>query len=235
MINLKSLVQEESIFELPFTCSLIASTRGGKSVFVKDLIKNVCEIEDIDLIIVKSLVYEVLDDYKLNFEGVLKLKKKKIKLHYSIYDQGKEGEPVILALLNKKKDKKNVVIILDDVISNHSKFDDSISQIFTRGRHSNISMIYSTQQASSLSTTMRQNSNFIGIFKQNTFNAKKFIIENIIQSINFKHGKTGIELYNDDEVNNSSDEFKIILCQRSDSLGTRSGPAAVGRRRGVSR
>jgi hypothetical protein len=75
------------------------------------------------------------------------------------------------------KKKMKYLVIFDDLISQSVKQDESMSEIFTRGRHSNISMIFASQAVSRLHTTWRGNVDYAVIFNVIRGSEREFIIK----------------------------------------------------------
>lgn len=69
--------------------------------------------------------------------------------------------------------KKNSLIVFDDVINERSINATVVRNIFTLGRHRNLDVVYIVQTYTSLKKQLiRDNANFIILFKQNDLNLK---------------------------------------------------------------
>jgi len=76
--------------------------------------------------------------------------------------------------------KVNVLIIMDDTCSRRQRFDLTIQDLFNKGRHDNISIVYTTQDGSLVDNTWKENCDYIFMYKALTMRTKQYIIDNII-------------------------------------------------------
>lgn len=98
-------------------------------------------------------------------------------LHNEIYKDIQEPkfdrfQPLLVEELfyfqKKTNNQLSIMIILDDCMDNEIKNSDPLNQLFTRGRNSNISVIYSIQYMSMAKNLSRSNSTFIFFGRSNT-------------------------------------------------------------------
>ena len=76
-----------------------------------------------------------------------------------------------------------LLVIMDDCISRKDKFVDELDQIFTNGRHYNVSLVYITQKLSYCSTTWYNNLNCIILLRNTSRGEKRYIAEKILNDI----------------------------------------------------
>ena len=73
-----------------------------------------------------------------------------------------------------------MLIIFDDKISTKQANSDDLLQRFTRGRHENLSVIFSTQAKKFANTAFYNNSDYVIVLKANSTQQKNNIVENIL-------------------------------------------------------
>jgi hypothetical protein len=77
----------------------------------------------------------------------------------------------------------NVLVIFDDMNSGQLKQDDSIRQMYIRGRNSNISVLITTQDLTLLGPNNRRNTDYMFIGKTNSVGARQRIVEDFLLPI----------------------------------------------------
>ncbi len=80
----------------------------------------------------------------------------------------------------KLKKPMNLLVLFDDTASRKQRSDPFILDLYARGRHYNISVIYLTQSLAMADTVWRNNSDIIIIHKQNIMSEYVKISENLI-------------------------------------------------------
>lgn len=117
----------------------------------------------------------------------------------------------------KTKNKFSICIIMDDMISENIKKDDSLMQLYTRGRNSNISVIITTQHMNIMKNTNRANCSFIFFGKTNTPASRLVLIEDYLlpiikipKELNIKTKSKKIE-YLDAWVQNHTQDHNFIV------------------------
>ena len=138
-------------FQHPFSLMVSGSRKAGKSEFVKSLLREAqVQIEPIPERVVWCYTKhqpELLQELKL-ING---------DIEYV------EGIPTNLEEMFDRQ--KSNLIVLDDMMDEASK-DDRISQLFTRGRHDNLSVIFLTQNLfHKHQRNISLNSDYLVIFK----------------------------------------------------------------------
>lgn len=157
-----------------FSCSIFASRRSGKSYLIRHLIRKYLRSK-YDLFVVvsdspdtQSDLSPVLPDTAIFLN----------EMDYSLIDMmgAKNDERV-----KQGKKELTMLVVFDDKIGNEVKSDDKLLQIFTRGRHIGVSIIFSSQSKKFAETTWITNSDYIIMLKANVQQQRKTILDNIIK------------------------------------------------------
>lgn len=158
-----------------FTCVISATRNSGKSNLVKHLYLNVWHPQgyfDAVCVFSKTLCEGFYDEFipgKMLFDrfSMVTLRKcMNIAKHYK--SRGKTFK---------------LLVIMDDCISRKDKYIDELDQIFTNGRHYNVSLVYITQKLSYCSTTWYNNLNCIILMRNSSRIEKRYISEKILNDI----------------------------------------------------
>lgn len=113
-------------------------------------------------------------------------------LHNSLYDNIQEPkfDKFIPSLVDdlfyfqkKTKNRFSILIILDDCMDNEIKNSDPLNYLFTRGRNSNMSVIFSIQYMSMAKNLSRSNSTFIFFGRSNTPANREILAEQYLLPI----------------------------------------------------
>jgi len=80
-------------------------------------------------------------------------------------------------LQSRGKPKLRYLVIIDDLITDNMRHDENISEIFTRGRHTNMSIIFASQSTTALHPKWRGNLDYAVIFNVIRFNERDFLIK----------------------------------------------------------
>lgn len=157
-----------------FAMLIFASRNSGKSYLLRHLIRDYLKkLYDIFVIVSDS------PDTKRDFQPCMPDSTIYLNdMNYAIIDR--------MSLVNKqreaeKKDPLNMLIIMDDKVGNDVKNDQNLLQLFTRGRHLNISVIFSSQAKSLASPTWLNNADFTICLKSNSAQQKRTVLENILK------------------------------------------------------
>lgn len=206
----------------PFAMSMSAPRRSGKTVQVKNLIHY--NINKFDVIIIKSLSQPTLDDYKKTFNENYQ-KKYKTSFSFSLYQP---NDPLIKKLINspivtnKKTNRPmQILLVMDDCVTKKIRNDNSILQIYTRGRHNHISLIFTTQQPSLLDTSWRENSDYLVFFNPNTQQSRDFLVKNIFSANNFDNlhpPADQTKKYFEELIKHNSKKYQSIVLDNIDGL-----------------
>ena len=135
----------------PFSMLIAGGRKSGKTVFTQKLLRQANQLID-------SSIDRVVWCYGTFQDSLYRdLKSIREDIEYA------EGIPVDLQ--NMFDSNKKNLIILDDMMHECAK-DDRVTQLFTRGRHSNLSVILLSQgQYHKNQRTINLNSDYLVIFK----------------------------------------------------------------------
>jgi len=155
-----------------FSCILIAPRRSGKTYFIQWLIEKGPLKNKYDLIMVfttgaQVLTYEEFVDRKFVFGDI-----------------SPEGIMTVINIVRKNNNSNeipiNTLVIFDDTCSRKEKYNRDIAKLYSNGRHSNISVIYSVQDGTLVDNIWKENSDYIFIFKCNGRRHQEYIVDNMI-------------------------------------------------------
>lgn len=160
---------KNNIFPLPLRCLIVGSSGCGKSTLMWNMIvKNWIPYKNL-YIFSKSMDQPVYIELKNIYEKIHQ------EVDYEIAHFFDHCDDII----SVDECEPNSLIIFDDCILEKQS---PIKEYFVRGRHKNISCIYLSQCISLVDLkTIRNNLNFLCIFKQNE-HYKKMIYDNFIGS-----------------------------------------------------
>mgnify|MGYP003641009000 CR=1 FL=1 len=158
-----------------------ACRRAGKSYLCREIVYNICPIYKPDLVVLFSETADFNDDFDY------------ISPHFkfSTFDEEKLGNFIEQQEEHMKKYKKlkkegkdrgkkppSILMIFDDIAHVKDVFwSKNLMKLFTVGRHIACTVVFLTQNLSSLAPIMRKNSDVIITFKDPNFNNQKILIE----------------------------------------------------------
>lgn len=165
-------------FPLPMRCLIIGSSGSGKTTLLWNLItKNWIPYRYL-YIFSKSIEQQAYVELQRKYKNIENEINEQISFFY------KNCEDII----SVDECNPNSLIIFDDCILEEQ---DTIKEYFVRGRHKNISCIYISQCYSLVDLkTIRNNLNFLCIFKQNEHYMKMLYNNFIITDMTFEEFKT---------------------------------------------
>jgi len=160
---------------LNFSMILIAKRRSGKTELVRYLYENYWW-DKYDLVVV----------YTIGTTGMYY--KSFIKGQALIQEKVDLQEIRLMMARNEKRMKRgkapiNILAIFDDTNTRKQKFDDDLLDVYTKGRHSNISIVYCTQAPTLVDNIWKENSDLIVIFKMKTMRYLEYVAESIVSGI----------------------------------------------------
>ena len=178
----------EILPKLPARMIAVASSTGGKSVLIQNLILKIyCgSFERIYIFSPSIHVDDTWTAVKKYISDVMKVDAEKEQIYYEEYD------PVALKKIietqhkvidfqknNKQKELFNVLIVVDDFADDPKfvRYSNILHGLFTRGRHSAISCILSTQKYNVLAPIIRLNSSALFIFRLKNMNEVNSFLE----------------------------------------------------------
>ena len=180
----------EILPKLPARMIAVASSTGGKSVLIQNLILKIYR-GSFERIYIFSPSIHVDDTWmavKKYISDAMKVDAEKEQIYYEEYD------PVALKKIietqhkvidfqkkNKQKELFSVLIVVDDFADDPKfvRYSNILHGLFTRGRHSAISCILSTQKYNVLAPIIRLNASALFIFRLKNMNeVNSFLEEN---------------------------------------------------------
>ena len=180
----------EHVPKLPFRSIVVASSTGGKTVLIQNLILNVYRDCFARIFIFSPSVHNdpTFVEVKKYQKDNMKVDDEKEKLYYDTY-QPEELEEIIntqrkiIHYMKEQKMKKlhSILIIVDDFADDPKfvRYSKLLHGLATRGRHDAISFCLSVQKYRVLAPIIRLNSSSLYIFKlKNVSELMSFIEEN---------------------------------------------------------
>ena len=163
-----------------FSAIICGSRRSGKSYLLKYLFKKFKFNDKFDYICVICGSSE-LNNYQEYIKG---------DLFFDEFEGGIIDRLFLLSEYFQQNGKsKKFLVILDDTISNDQKFNEALNNVFSRGRHANISLFLTTQKLSMSSTISRTNCDIVFLGCAKSSMEKKAYISNFLDGeIEFPEG-----------------------------------------------
>ena len=188
----------EILPKLPARMIAVASSTGGKSVLIQNLILKIYRgsFERIYIFSPSIHVDDTWTAVKKYISDVMKVDAEKEQIYYEEYD------PVALKKIietqhkvidfqkkNKQKELFSVLIVVDDFADDPKfvRYSNILHGLFTRGRHSAISCILSTQKYNVLAPIIRLNSSALFIFRLKNMNEVNSFLEENSALVDKKH------------------------------------------------
>lgn len=157
----------------PFAMLIFASRNSGKSYLMRHLIRDYLRTQyDVFVIVSDS------PDTKSDFEPVMP--EGTIYLNNMNYNLINELDKTNKQRLLERKEPLQMLIMFDDKVGNDVKNDQQLLQLFTRGRHLGISLIFSSQAKKLAETTWTNNADYTIILKQNSAQQRRTVLENLL-------------------------------------------------------
>lgn len=186
----------ELLNEKFFRMCILGGSYSGKSYFIKYIYKFIKKKYNEVFLFTPNFNEDFYEDFIYDLTD--KSGNEKLTTHK--YYTG-EFEEVMTAinLIRSSETNKNLLIILDDIISNKATKNNEFMKLFASGRHQNISLIYCCQFFTHEFTNnaMRSNCNVIVCTRPSTIGSRNWIKSQLLQEAIMK-------LYPDDE----DDEIK---------------------------
>lgn len=157
-----------------FAMLMFASRNSGKSYLIKHLVRDYLR-DSYDVFIVVSDSPDTKQDFEPVFPaGTIFLTDMNYSIINDLAEKNKE-------LAKKQQEPLNALIVFDDKIGKDTKNDDNLLQIFTRGRHLGVSVIFSSQAKKAAETTWLNNADYTIILKQNSAQQRETIVKNVLK------------------------------------------------------
>ena len=171
----------------PFAMLLFASRNSGKSYLMRHLIRTSIRSQ-YDLIIIVSDSPDTKKDFTPCCPKALFLSDMNFSIINNLMEKNAKRE-------KEGKEPLNMLLIFDDKIGRDIKNDQNLLNIFTRGRHLNISVIFSSQSKKLAETTWLNNADYTIILKSNSAQQKKTILENVLKgSVDVEDPKKEVQI-----------------------------------------
>ena len=180
----------EMMPSLPARVFCVASSTGGTSVLIQNQILKVYR-GSFERIYICSPSVHVDDTWravKKYITDVMKVDTEKEKVYYEEYDPialkhiiETQHKVIDFQKKNKQKELFSIFIVVDDFVDDPKfvRYSNILHGLFTRGRHSAISCISSTQKYNVLAPIIRLNASALFIFKLKNMNeVNSFLEEN---------------------------------------------------------
>lgn len=154
-IDVINNLKNTNFYNPPFTAALIGSTKSGKSTFLNYFIPKIAKNFDLIFMFSNSIHIDAYNDIK------------NIKKASVVGMEEFDALPIqqLARFQSKTENALQILIIMDDEIDN--KNNKMVQKLFCVLRNSNFSTIFSGQDYSMLSKKVRNNLNYVFIFKQN--------------------------------------------------------------------
>ena len=180
----------EMMPNLPARMLCVASSTGGKTVLIQNLILKIYRgsFERIYIFSPSVHVDDTWTAVKKYICDVMKVDTEKEQVYYEDYDPialkkiiDTQHKVIDFQKKNKQKDLFSILIIIDDFADDPKfvRYSSLLHGLFTRGRHDAISCILSTQKYNVLAPIIRLNTSALFIFRLKNMNeVNSFLDEN---------------------------------------------------------
>ena len=175
---------------LPSRMLCVASSTGGKTVLIQNLILRIYRgsIESIYIFSPTVNVDDTWKPVKKYITDVMKVDTEKEQVYYEEYDPvslkriiDTQHKVIDFQKKNKQKGLFSILIVVDDFADDPKfvRYSHILHGLFTRGRHNAISCILSTQKYNVLAPIIRLNASALFIFRLKNMNeVNSFLEEN---------------------------------------------------------
>ena len=153
-----------------FSSIFIAPRRSGKSFMIKHLLATSLK-NKFDHIIVFT-TKQGIKDYSEFIPGNL------------LFEGFNARKMNLIRDINDKRLKPfNILVILDDTCSRKEKYNAAIQELYTNGRHSGVSIIYTTQSPTLVDNNIKMNSDLILIWDVFNTRGRRYISQNLLSGV----------------------------------------------------
>ena len=163
--------------KLPARMLCVASSTGGKTVLIQNLILKIYRgsFERIYIFSPSVHVDDTWSAVKKYIRDVLKVDADQEQIYHEEYDPvgvkkiiDTQHKVIDFQKKNKQKDLFSILLVVDDFSDDPRfvRYSNILHGLFTRGRHNAISVILSTQKYNVLAPIIRLNSSALFIFRQ---------------------------------------------------------------------
>ena len=191
-IDIPEYKYENSKFDmmpkLPARMLCVASSTGGKSVLIANLILKIYRgsFERIYIFSPSIHVDDTWNAVKKHQKEVMKVDTEKEQVYFEEYDPialkkiiETQHKVIDFQKKNKQKELFSILIVVDDMADDPRfvRYSTLLHGLFTRGRHNAISCILSTQKYNVLAPIIRLNSSALFIFRLKNMNEVNAFLE----------------------------------------------------------
>ena len=174
--------------KLPARMLCVASSTGGKTVLIQNLILKIYRgsFERIYIFSPSVHVDDTWSAVKKYIRDVMKVDAEKEQIYHEEYDPvalkkiiDTQHKVIDFQKKNKQKDLFSILLVVDDFSDDPRfvRYSNILHGLFTRGRHNAISVILSTQKYNVLAPIIRLNSSALFIFRLKNMNEVNAFIE----------------------------------------------------------
>ena len=175
MDNLKLWQPSKKYFKniSPFSMIIIAGRKSGKSYMIKYLyMEYLKSLYDI------TLVFTLSSKTKEYYEEFILINGEESTC---FLEELPEDILQNIDVIQSQHEKPlRILIICDDMAGTDTKLNKGVINCFTRGRHSNVSIIFVTQSPTLASNHIRQNCDVLAILNIRSYDARTFVSNNFI-------------------------------------------------------
>lgn len=177
-----------------FFIILEGSRRIGKSIFLKWLLSFYREDFDLAIVVTETSFngfWQPIVGNRWVHHGWNPL-----LVHALLEDQRKQLQKEIYS--DGRYKKRRVLLILDDIIGDkrHIHEDTMLNTLATEGRHIDISVALTTQDAKAINPTLRNNADTVIVFQQKNFRAKEAIWNDFMNIFPDRHQAEAVIMAN---------------------------------------
>jgi hypothetical protein len=166
--------------KVPFKSVIYAPSNSGKTVLITNLIEHIYRgcFERVYIFSPSIAIDDSWQSTKKYLDNAIKLSDDEPPLYHSNFDESVVEEimttqkKVIDHIKKNKTSNKlySILIVLDDVADdNNQRNSQALKSLFVKGRHSQISVILSSQKGSLLNPVCRVNADSLYVFKLRNF------------------------------------------------------------------
>ena len=174
--------------KLPARMLCVASSTGGKTVLIQNLILKIYRgsFERIYIFSPSVHVDDTWSAVKKYIKDVMKVDAEKEQLYHEEYDPvalkkiiDTQHKVIDFQKKNKQKDLFSILLVVDDMADDPKfvRYSSLLHGLFTRGRHNAISCILSTQKYNVLAPIIRLNASALFIFRLKNMNEVNAFLE----------------------------------------------------------
>jgi len=155
----------------PFAALMIASRNSGKSTLIRSLWHSQLASQFDVVLCFCSTDFD--EKYQDTFPGTLfyeELQSAVIERTLKVQEQRKRAQ----------KKMARILVVVDDLSTDRERYDPMLKRLYTRGRHYDVSIIFSTQATQLSDSVWRNNSDYVFIGRQMGARAREMVVEQFL-------------------------------------------------------